>query len=109
MRTGLVGQAWAWAWTARGAAAISARAARRVNVRVIETSPWSGHGRGVEQHEGVVQLPLLGPGLLLAAGHVEHEAEELPAHVFDRGLAIGDAAGVDVHQVVPAACQVAAR
>ena len=52
----------------------------------------SGHGRGVEQHQRVVQLPLLDPGLLAAAGDVEHEAEQLPADLLDRRVAVGDAA-----------------
>ena len=34
--------------------------------------------------------------------------EHLPAHVFNRFAAICDGSSVDVHQIVPAACQVAA-
>jgi hypothetical protein len=37
---------------------------------------------------------------LAAAGQVENEAEDLPPDLFDGGLAGGDAAGVDIDQVV---------
>src|SRR5262249_5358001 len=35
------------------------------------------------------------------AGHLEQEAEKLPANSFDRSAACGDASGVDVDQVGP--------
>ena len=39
---------------------------------------------------------MLSPGLA-AARHVEHQTEQLPADVFDRGVAGGDAAGINLH------------
>src|SRR6185369_2549516 len=73
------------------------------------TRPASGHRSRVEQDERVLQLPLLRPRLLPAAGDVEHQPEQLPADVLDRRFAVGDAAGVDVHQVVPAAREIGPR
>ena len=61
----------------------------------------SSHRSRVEQHQGVVQFPVFSPGFLFAAGHVQHQVEQLPAHVFDAGFAVGDAPGVHVHQVMP--------
>src|SRR6218665_338687 len=58
----------------------------------------SGDRRRVEQHQRVVQLPPLGPGLLAATGHVEQQVEQLPAQGLDAGLAVSDLAGVQVHQ-----------
>src|SRR5258705_13677802 len=75
---------------------------------VSTNSPSSRHRRRVEQHQRVRELPLLGPGLLAAAGHLEHQAEELPADLPDRPVAVGDAAGVAVPQASPAAREVPA-
>ena len=50
-----------------------------------------GHRRRIEQHQRVVQLQFLRAGLFAPAGDVEHQAEQLPAHVFDRRLAGCDA------------------
>src|SRR5215207_511600 len=77
---------------ASGACWASAPAAARARPSgkaiVVFTAMWatrkpgrrcaSGHRRRVEQHQRVVQLPVLGPGLLPAAGDVEHQAEQLP-------------------------------
>nr|GEU28088.1 hypothetical protein [Tanacetum cinerariifolium] len=65
------------------------------------------HRGRVEQHQRILQLPFFGPGFA-AAGHVQHQLEHLPAHVRDGGVAAGDTAGVDVHQVVPALGQIVA-
>ena len=62
---------------------------------VKEASRGSGHRARVEQHQGVVQLPVFGPGLLAAAGHVKDQSENFPADGLDRRLAGGDRAGVD--------------
>ena len=57
------------------------RQAQRIGRQVIAAAAargeagGSGHRRGVEQHQRVVQLPVFGPGLLAAAGHFEHQAE----------------------------------
>src|SRR3546814_3636264 len=48
----------------------------------------SGHWGGIEQNQRVRQLPVFGPGLLAAAGYVQHKVEKLPAHFFDAGRAI---------------------
>src|SRR3546814_10805253 len=40
----------------------------------------SGHWGGIEQNQRVRQLPVFGPGLLAAAGYVQHKVEKLPAH-----------------------------
>ena len=56
------------------------RQAQRLGQQVLATAaagrrrPGSGHGGGVEEHQRVVQLPVLGPGLP-AARHLEHQAE----------------------------------
>ena len=55
-----------------------------------------GYGSWVEEGEVVVEAPVVGPGLLAAAGDLEDEVEDLPADLFDGGLAGGDGAGVDV-------------
>jgi hypothetical protein len=44
-----------------------------------------------------------------AARDVEHQVEQLPAELLDGRVAGRDAAGVDVHQVVPAPRQLAPR
>ncbi len=49
-----------------------------------------------------METPVVGPGLLAAAGYVEDELEEFPADVRDGGLAGGDSSGVHIDQVVPA-------
>ena len=67
----------------------------------------SGHGRRIEQGQRVMQLPLLGPGAAASARHVEHGAEQLPAELLDGGVAGGDAAGIDIHQIMPAPRQFA--
>lgn len=68
----------------------------------------SGHRCRIEQHQRVMQFPVLSPSLLATAGNIEHQAKEFPAHFFNRGRAIGDGTRVDIHQVVPATREVAA-
>ena len=68
----------------------------------------SRHRRGVEQHQCTVQLPVFGPGLF-AAGDIERQAEQLPIDIFGRRRAFGHRAGVEVHQVMLALRQLAAR
>ena len=63
----------------------------------------SRHRRRIEQHQGVVQPVLLSPGRP-ARGRVQQQLEHRPTGVFNGRLSIGDQAGVQVHQVVPAAC-----
>ena len=65
-------------------------------------------GAGLNSTSALCSFQMFGPGLFAAAGHIQHQAEEFLAHVFDGGRAVGDRAGVDVHQVVPAPRQVAA-
>ena len=48
-----------------------------------------------------MQLPVFRPGFFAATGYFQHEVEHLPAHVFNGFAAVGDGAGVDVHQIVP--------
>src|SRR3546814_552359 len=57
----------------------------------------SGHWGGIEQNQRVRQLPVFGPGLLAAAGYVQHKVEKLPAHFFDAGRAICYPACIHVH------------
>ncbi|SPE26666.1 membrane hypothetical protein [Candidatus Sulfopaludibacter sp. SbA3] len=66
------------------------------------------HRAGIERREGVGQAPVFGPGFT-APGHLENEVEEMPAHFFDGGLSGGDAAGIDIDQVVPLLRQGGAR
>jgi hypothetical protein len=61
-----------------------------------------GYGSWVEEGEVVVEAPVVGPGLFVAAGYFQDEVEDLPAHLLDGGLAGGDGAGVDVDEVGPA-------
>ena len=61
----------------------------------------SGHRAGVEQGQGVVQPPVIRPGLLAPAGDVQDQLEQLPADLLDRRLTGGDAAGIEVDQIVP--------
>jgi hypothetical protein len=67
--------------------------------------PVLGDRPGIEQCQRVVQSPVLRPGFLAPAGHIENEAEDLPTDFFDRGVAGRDASSVDVDQVRPAFCQ----
>ena len=55
-----------------------------------------GDGGWVEEGEVVVEAPVVGPGFFVAAGYFEDQVEDLPAYLFDGGLAGGDGAGVDV-------------
>src|ERR1035437_1086813 len=59
------------------------------------------HGAGIEGGERVGQAPMLRPGLAAAAGHIEDQAEKLPAEFFNAGAARGNAAGVEIDQVRP--------
>ena len=68
---------------------------------VVQCRSRLRHRPGVERRERVAEAPVLGPGLLAAAGDVQHEAEQLPADLLDGGIAGGDAAGVDIDQIVP--------
>ena len=56
-----------------------------------------------------MQFPLLGPCFFSATGDLEHQVKQLPADLFDSRCAVGDGAGVHVHQVVPAPGEVGAR
>ena len=47
--------------------------------------------------------------LLLSARDIEHETEQLPAHVCNRRFARRDGARVDIHQIVPAPRQIRTR
>ena len=47
--------------------------------------------------------------LRAAAGDVQDQPEEFPAQLLDARLPVGDPAGVEVHEVVPAPGEVAAR
>jgi hypothetical protein len=58
--------------------------------------PVLGDRPGIEQCQRVVQSPVLRPGFLAPAGHVENEAEAFPTNFFDRGIAGRDASSVDV-------------
>src|SRR5690606_36732347 len=69
---------------------------------------WSGDRAGVEQDQVVDDAPVLGPGFA-SAGDIQDAYEQFLAQVLDAGFAGGDPAGVDVHQVVPAARQVRTR
>src|SRR5271170_2762630 len=62
-------------------------------------------GRGIKQCEFIVQTPVVGPGLLAAARHVENEAEDLLAYLLNRGLTCSNAPGIDVDQIGPSVCQ----
>ena len=62
----------------------------------------SGDWAGIKGRKRIVQAPMIGPGLLTSAGDVEDETENLPADVFYRRATCGDAAGVDVDEIVPA-------
>src|SRR5260370_39860061 len=67
------------------------------------------HRPRIERCQRVVQPPMVGPGFLLAAGHIEHEAEYLPPNFFYSCSAGSDAAGVNINQVGPALGQCCAR
>ena len=56
-----------------------------------------------------MQLPVFGPCFFAATGHVEHQLKQLHAHLFNRLGAVGNRACVDIHQVVPTACQIGTR
>ena len=49
-----------------------------------------------------MQAEPVGGRLLAAAGHLEDQLEQLPADLGDTRLAGGDAAGVEIDEVVPA-------
>lgn len=48
-----------------------------------------------------MQAPVIGPRLLASAGYVEDVLEQFLSYLRDGGVAGGDAAGVDVDQIVP--------
>ena len=66
-------------------------------------------GAGLKSASALCSCELLRTGLLAAARNVEHEAEQLPTHLFDRCRACCNRARVYVHQVMPAARQIRAR
>ena len=67
-------------------------------------SAASSDGGWIEQGQRVVQLPFFGPGAPATARDVEHGVEQLPANLLDGRAARCDAAGVNVHQIMPAPC-----
>ena len=77
----------------------------------IQIHRWScsGHWRGVEHHQSVVQPPVFGPGFLAATSDIQHQTKEFPAHLLDGSRSVGDRACIDIHQVMPAPRQVTPR
>src|ERR1700675_2157361 len=69
----------------------------------------SGYRPRREQRQIVMNAPAVGPYFGAAARNVEDQAEQVPAGLLDRGFAGGDAAGVEVDQILPAARQFGAR
>src|SRR5216684_2779622 len=63
----------------------------------------SGHRPRSEQSEIVMNPPVVGPHLGPAARNLQNQPEQVPASLLDRGFAGGDAAGVEIDQVLPAA------
>src|SRR6202167_4338585 len=77
------------------------RPAKAAGLRPRLSSPALRHRPRIKGRQCIRQSPMLRPRLLAAAGHFENKAEQLPADFFDSGVAGGDAAGVDIDQVVP--------
>jgi hypothetical protein len=44
---------------------------------------------------------MVGPGLLAPTRDVQNELKYFPANLFDRRLASGDSASIDVDQIAP--------
>src|ERR1700709_1516825 len=55
-----------------------------------------------------MQFQMLGTRLLASARHVQHQAEQFPAYIFNRRVAGCYTTCIDIHQVMPAACQIGA-
>src|SRR5436309_14900496 len=55
-----------------------------------------------------MNAPAVGPHLGASAGDLEDQAEQVPAGFLDGSLAGGDAAGVEIDQVLPAPRELAA-
>lgn len=72
------------------------------------TIPRSGHRRRVEQYQIVVQTQAFGAGLLVTAGHVQIELEDVPAQLLQGHAPGDDLPGVDVDQIRPALGQLRA-
>ena len=45
---------------------------------------------------------MVGPDLLAATGHIQHQLEQFPAHLLDGLFAGRDGSGVQIDQIVPA-------
>src|SRR6202171_2047906 len=65
----------------------------------------SGHRSRREQSEIVMNAPAVGPHLGAATRNLQNQAEQVPAGLLDGGFAGGDAAGVGIDQVLPAALE----
>src|ERR1700756_2472547 len=68
----------------------------------------SGHRRRIEQREIVVDAPAIRPRLGAAARDIEDQAEQVPAGFLDGLLAGGNAARIEIDQILPAPRKLAA-
>src|SRR6516162_4270012 len=67
----------------------------------------SGDRRRIEECERVLEAPPLRPGLTPTAGNLERRVKQVPADLLDAGFTCGNATGIEVDEVVPAAREVA--
>src|SRR5450830_1091383 len=91
-----------------GVRSTGGRGGATVRLAPDEGDSVSSNRRRVEQRNVVMQLVLLGPGLLLPTGHIQVEVKQLPTQLLNGRAPGGNAPGVNIDQVRPALRQLRA-